>query len=77
MEISATVIFFLIILTMILYILFEAYKALDIMEQRIRNLEGKTAMTEHIVREIIVDTINEENEEKTEENKWQGDIGTK
>ena len=73
-QISATVIFFLIILIMILYILFEGYKELDEMEQRIRNLEGKTAMTDHFIREIVISKVNEE---KTEENKWQGDIGTK
>lgn len=61
-EISGVLIFFLIIMLLILYILFEGYKELDEMEQRIKNLEGKTVARDDFMRNIILKDINEEEE---------------
>lgn len=61
-EISGVLIFFLIIMLLILYILFEGYKELDEMEQRIKNLEGKTVARDDFMRNIILKDINKEEE---------------
>ena len=59
-SINATLVFFLVLLCAIIYILFEGYKELERMEEKMRWLEYKQSAMDMIIRENIINKINEE-----------------
>ena len=71
MEISGGTVFFLTLMLLIIYILFEGYMELEKMEERMQNLEHKVWITDQFVRNTIVNKVNEK-----EETKWQENTGT-
>ena len=62
-QINGMMIFFLILMFLVIYILFEGYHELEEMEERIKVLESQTTVRDDFMRNIILKDINEEEKE--------------